>query len=230
MNDYMLREIAILGGTGAEGSGLALRFAHAGVAVRIGSRDAEKARAAATRIAAAAGVASVEGFTNSEACESAQVVLVTVPVQAQIGTIKAVRSKLEPGTVLVDATVPLEVAVGGRLSHPLTLFAGSAAQQAALHAPAGVHVVSAFHCLSAELLAKLESTLDCDVLLCGDNADAKRMVSELVKLIPGARPIDAGPLENARLVENLAALLISLNLRHKTKHSGVRITGLESES
>lgn len=219
--------IGILGGTGAEGSGLALRFAHAGAEVRIGSRDPEKARAASERINATRPRRVVEGRVNAAACEGAGVVILTVPLQAQIATLKSVRSSLSRGSILVDTTVPLEAAVGGRLSHPLSLFAGSAGQQAARHAPEGVRVVSAFHCLSAEALSHVEAPIDCDVLLCGDDSEAKAAVSDLVRLIPGARPIDAGPLENTRLVENLAALLISLNLRHKSKHSGVRITGLE---
>ena len=127
----------------------------------------------------------------------------------------------------MDATVPLEIAVGGRLSHPLSLWAGSAGEQAARYVPEGVRVVSAFHCLSAEGLGRLDAPVDCDVLVCGDSAEAKAVVSGLARLVPGARPIDAGPLENARMVENLPALLVSLNLRHKSKHSGVRITGLE---
>lgn len=220
--------IAVLGGTGAEGSGLALRFCHAGRDVRIGSRDEDKARAAAARIAGAAPRGSVEGRLNPAACEGAGVVILTVPVQAQIATLKSVRAQLAPGTVVVDATVPLEIAIGGRLSHPLSLWAGSAGEQAARQVPEGVGVVSAFHCLSADLLARLDQPLDCDVLLCGNDAQAKAAIADLVRLIPGARAIDAGPLENARLVESLAALLVSLNLRYKTKHSGVRITGLES--
>jgi NADPH-dependent F420 reductase len=230
MSGYMPPTIAILGGTGAEGSGLALRFAHAGAAVRIGSRDLGKARAAAARILETRPRGTVEGRLNADACEGAAVVVLTVPVQAQIATLKSVRGKLTAGTVLVDATVPLEIAVGGRLSHPLSLWAGSAAEQAARQAPEGVRVVAAFHCLSAELLGELGRPLDCDVLICGDDTEAKALVAGLAGLIPGTRPIDAGPLENARMVENLAALLVSLNLRHKTRHAGVRITGLEPGS
>ena len=214
--------IAILGGTGAEGSGLAVRFAHAGARVRIGSRDLQKAQGAAQRIGN-----SVEGLLYADAVLSASVVILTVPLQAQISTLKAVRANLEPGAIVVDATVPLEAAVGGRLAHPLTLWAGSAAQQAARHVPAGVSVVAAFHCLSAELLAQLDRPVDCDVLVCGDNPEAKSVVREVAEMIPGVRAIDAGPLENARMVETAAALLIALNLKHKVKHSGMRITGLE---
>jgi NADPH-dependent F420 reductase len=218
----MPRTIAILGGTGAEGFGLALRFAHAGERVLIGSRDLRKAEDAAGRIQH-----SVVGLLNQDAAAQADVAILTVPIQAQIATLKSVRASLKPGTVLVDATVPLEVAIGGRLSHPLTLWAGSAAEQAALHVPEGVAVVSAFHSISADLLDRIEQRVDSDVLICGDSADAKAAVAGLIALIPGARAVDAGPLENARLIENAAALVISLNLRHKSKHGGIRITGLE---
>jgi len=217
----VLESVAILGGTGAEGSGLALRFAHAGLRVRIGSRDAAKAQSAAARIGGGA-----EGFLNAGALAGAEVAVLTVPLAAQIGMLKSVRAEWRPGMVLVDATVPLESAIGGRLSRPLTLWEGSAGEQAARYVPEGVHVVSAFHSLGAELLADTAAPLDCDVLMCGDNAAAKERVRHLVELLPGARAVDAGPLENARLLENLAALLISLNLRHKVKHTGVRITGL----
>jgi NADPH-dependent F420 reductase len=214
--------IAILGGTGAEGFGLGLRFAHAGARVLIGSRDLLKAQDAARRIHETA-----VGLLNAEAAGQAEIVILTVPIQAQIATLKSVRATLKPGTVLVDATVPLEVAIGGRLSHPLRLWAGSAAEQAARNVPEGVAVVSAFHSLSADLLAQVDRQVDSDVLICGDNADAKTAVTKLISLIPGARAVDAGPLENARLIENAAALVISLNLRHKSKHGGIRITGLE---
>jgi hypothetical protein len=214
--------IAILGGTGAEGSALAARFVQAGARVRIGSRDLQKAQRTAERLGS-----SAEGLLYADAVLGADVVILTVPLQAQISTLKAVRANLQPGAIVVDATVPLEAAVGGRLAHPLTLWAGSAAQQAARHVPAGVSVVAAFHCLSAELLEQVDRPVDCDVLLCGDNDQAKSVVRQVAEMIPGVRVVDAGPLENARMVETAAALLIALNLKHKVKHSGMRITGLE---
>jgi NADPH-dependent F420 reductase len=212
--------VAVVGGTGAEGSGLALRFAQAGVPVRIGSRNLEKAQEAARRIGG-----NTTGHTNAEAVASAGIVVLTVPLSAQAETLKAIRGSIAPGAILVDATVPLEIAIGGRLSRTLTLWDGSAAQQAARLVP-GVPVVAAFHALSAEALAKLDHPLDCDTLICGDSAEAKAAVTRLAETIPGVRAIDAGPLDNARLLENVAALLISLNLRHKVKESGIRITGL----
>jgi NADPH-dependent F420 reductase len=189
------------------------------VRVRIGSRNLEKAQDAARRISGAT------GHTNEDAVSNAGIVVLTVPLSAQVETLKSIRGSIAPGAILVDATVPLEIAIGGRLSRTLTLWDGSAAQQAARLVP-GVSVVAAFHALSAEELSKPDHPLDCDTLICGDNAEAKAAVAQLAAMIPGVRAIDAGPLENARLLESAAALLISLNLRHKVKGSGMRITGL----
>src|SRR5260370_10230393 len=216
----MEQTIAIVSGTGAEGFGLASRFAHAGARVLVGSRGAQKAVDAARRIGGA------EGRLNADAVKEADVVILTVPLAAQIPTLKSVRDSFRPTAILVDATVPLEVAIGGRVSHPLTLWAGSAAQQAARYTPPGVSVVAAFHTLSADLLAQLDRPIDSDVPICGDNAEAKSLVTELIAMLPGARAIDCGPLENARLIDSAAALMISLNIRHKVKHTGLRITGL----
>jgi 8-hydroxy-5-deazaflavin:NADPH oxidoreductase len=212
--------IAVVGGTGAEGGGLALRFAKGGARVRIGSRSQEKAQETATRIGA-----GTTGHTNPDAVKEAAIVVLTVPLSAQVETLKSIRDSFAPGAILVDATVPLEVAIGGRVSRTLTLWDGSAAQQAARLVP-GVPVVAAFHALSADALAKLDHSLDCDTLICGDSAEAKAAVTRLAEMIPGVRAIDAGPLDNARLLENAAALLISLNLRYKVRDSGMRITGL----
>ena len=215
-----------MGGTGAEGSGLALRFAKAGARVRIGSRESGKAETAAARIAVLAASGEVTGHANPDAVSGAGIVVLTVPLVAQIEILKSIRDRLETGTILVDATVPLEIAIRGRLSRTLTLWDGSAAQQAARLLPAGIAVVSAFHSLSAEALAHLDHRVDCDTLICSDHVEAKATVCELAAMIPGVRGIDAGPLDNARLLESAAALLISLNLRHKVTSSGIRFTGL----
>jgi hypothetical protein len=220
------KTVAILGGTGAEGFGLALRWTQAGVPVVIGSRDAEKASAAAERVRHAVPEALVHGLLNPEAAAQADVVVLTVPLVAQIPTVKAVRERLRPGTIFVDTTVPLGAALGDRIARVVTPWAGSAAQQAAAYLPPNVAAVSAFHCLSAVALADLAHPVDCDVLICGDSPEAKAVVKELVEKIPGARAVDAGPLENSRLVEHVAALLVALNVRHKVKHSGLRITGI----
>ncbi len=221
----MKHTIGILGGTGAEGTGLALRFARAGSRVLIGSRDYNRAVEAA-RAAAARSSGEVEGRLNPDAAGEAGIVVLTVPLPAQIATLKSVRERLRRGTVLVDATVPLEASIGGRLTHTVGLWSGSAAEQAARYVPEGVAVVAAFHSLSAGLLAALEDPVDSDILLCGDHHEAKTAAADLVNLIPGARAVDAGPLEAARMVESLAALLINLNVRKRARHAGLRITGL----
>ena len=204
--------------------------AQVGVQVRIGSRDAEKANAAAARLRQAVPEAQaegrVQGLLNPEAAAQAEVVVLTVPLAAQIPILKTVREHLRPGTIFVDATVPSGAAVGDRIARVVTPWAGSAAQQAAAQLPSHVAAVSAFHCLSATALADLSRPVDSDVLVCGDSREAKAVVKELVAKIAGARAIDAGPLENSRFAEHLAALLISLNLRYKVKHSGLRITGI----
>ena len=224
----MKKKIAIIGGTGAEGSGLAVRFAKAGSRVFIGSRNLEKATSAAQRIATKAKSGEVTGHLSVDAVSLAPVIILTVPFAAQVGMLKTIRDHFETKAILVDTTVPLETAIGGRLSRVVTLWDGSAAQQAARLVPTGVPVVAAFHSLSADLLGRLAENVDCDALICGDSLEAKRTVSELAEMIPGVRAIDAGPLDNARFLENSAAMLIALNLRHKTKHAGIRITGLFS--
>jgi 8-hydroxy-5-deazaflavin:NADPH oxidoreductase len=218
--------VAVIGGTGAEGSGLALRFARAGLHVLIGSRNLDRAQAAAREIAARAGAGEVTGHTNPDAVSKAAIVILTVPLSAQVETLKSIRTGLTSAAILVDATVPLEIAIGGRLSRTVTLWDGSAAQQAARLVPAGVPVVATFHALSAEALARLDQPVDSDTLICGDNPEAKAAVCQVAETIPGVHAIDAGPLENARYLESSAALLIALNLRHKERHCGLRITGL----
>jgi 8-hydroxy-5-deazaflavin:NADPH oxidoreductase len=207
--------IAIIGGTGAEGTGLALRFARAGASVRIGSRDAERARATALRVKEIVKAGDVDGHANADAVSGASVVVLAVPFEAHAATLQSIAPRLQPGTVLVDATVQLN-----------TASAEPSAQQAARLAPDGVAVAAAFHTLGAALLADLDHAIDSDVLICSDSADAKRVAGELVALLPGARAVDAGPLKNARLVENLVPLLIAINRRHKVKHAGIRITGI----
>lgn len=205
--------IAIIGGTGSEGMGLALRFAHAGATVRIGSRNTERARAAAIQIRETTPAAAVDGYENSGAVRDAAIVLLTVPAEAQVSTLESLRGSFKPGAVLVDATVRLKSDENSALI-------------AAAHVPENVAVASAFHTVGAELLHNPAEPVDSDVLICSDNPETGDAVAELVKLLPGARPVHAGRLKNSRLIENLVELLIALNRRHKVKHAGVRITGL----
>jgi len=152
-------------------------------------------------------------------------VVVTVPFAAQAGTLKSIKPALK-NAVVIDTTVPLAVAIGGRATRVLGVWEGSCAQAAQALLP-DVRVVSAFHSVSAELLNDLNATPDCDVFICGDDTEAKQKTMALVNLIPGLRALDAGPLEMSRITESITALLVSLNRRYKTRHSGVRITGIK---
>jgi NADPH-dependent F420 reductase len=219
--------IAIIGGTGALGFGLAVRWAIAGVPVVIGSRDADRAADVAKRVADKAGGGDVTGLQNEEAAARASNVLLSVPFRVQAENLNNLRYSLQPQTILIDATVPLAAAVGGRATRTLGVWQGSAAQQAAEMAPRGVTVVSAFHTVSAAALTDVERKLDEDVLIAGNDRKSKDDVADLVRRIPGLRPVDCGDLEIARMLEQLTPLLISVNTRHKVKHSGVRLTGLE---
>lgn len=223
--------VAVIGGTGALGFGLSLRWAIAGVPVVIGSRSEERGREAAQRLRetarkSGAGDVSVEGLANDDAAKRATKVVLAVPFRNQSENLNNLRSSLEPQTVLVDATVPLAAAIGGRATRSVGVWQGSAAEQAQEMAPRGVTVVSAFHTVSAALLSDPEKQIEEDVLLAGDDRKAKDDVAGLVRRIPGLRPVDCGDLEMARIIEQLTPLLISVNKRHKIKHSGVRLTGL----
>jgi len=223
--DTGMRPIAVIGGTGPAGMGLALRWARAGETIIIGSRDAAKAQKVAESIAQKVGPdARVSGMENSAACAAADILMLTVPFEGQAALLKQLKSSITPGSILIDATVPLAAAVGGRPSRPLGVWQGSAAQQAAELVPDEVSVVAAFHNVSAELLNG-DDPLDCDVIVCSDDKDAAQLTRELAAKIAGVRAIDGGKLENARIVEQITALLIGMNIRHKG-HAGIRITGL----
>jgi len=151
-----------------------------------------------------------------------------VPFEGQATLLKQLKSAVRPGSILIDATVALAASVGGRASRTLGVWQGSAAQQAAELVPKGVSVAAAFHNLSAELLNGDEA-LDCDVIVCSDDANATQLARALAAKIPGVRAIDGGKLENARTLEQITALLVGLNIRHKG-HGGIRITGLPPEA
>jgi len=215
----MADPVAIIGGTGALGWGLAARWSRAGVPVIIGSRDAGRAQEAAERAGAA------DGMVNADAARAAEIVFLTVPFRNQSENLTNLKDVLREGQLLVDCTVPLAAAVSGRATRVLGVWQGSAAQQAAEMVPAGVRVVAALHTISAAVLGDLDAQLDEDILICGDRKADKRVVADLVARIDGLRPVDAGRLEQARIVESLTALLIGVNARYKT-HAGIRLTGL----
>jgi 8-hydroxy-5-deazaflavin:NADPH oxidoreductase len=220
-----IRPIAIIGGTGPAGIGLALRWARAGETIIIGSRDEQRAQLAAAAVQLKVGNhANISGMENNAACAAADILMLTVPFEGQAALLKQLKPSITEGSILIDATVPLASAVGGRPSRPLGVWQGSAAQQTAELVPKGVSVVAAFHNLSADLLSG-DAPLDCDVIVCSDDPDAAQLTRELAAKIPGVRALDGGKLENARIVEQITALLIGLNLRHKGR-AGIRITGL----
>ena len=229
MNPAAVRPIAILGGTGPAGTGLALRWARAGETIIIGSRDAQRAQATAAKIKqSAGGEANVSGMENVAACTAVDILMLIVPFESQATLLKQLKPAIRAGSILIDATVFLAAGVGGRASRTLGVWQGSAAQQTAELVPKGVSVVAAFHNVSADLLNG-DAPLDCDVIVCSDDSDAAQLARKLAAVIPGVRAIDGGKLENSRIVEQITALLIGLNIRHKG-HSGIRITGLPPES
>lgn len=220
-----INRVPILGATGDLGFGLALRLAAGGIPVTIGSRSGERAAAAAERVRDAVPGADVDGRANPEAAAVGDIVVLSVPFGAQLGTLAGIRESLAPGTVLVDCTVPLAAAVGGRATRALGVPQGSAAQASQEAVPDGVAVVGALHTVSAKSLANLSRPLDEDVLLCGDRKVDKQRVARLIESISGLRAVNAGSLEMARIVEQLTPMLISINIRYKT-HAGLRILGL----
>src|SRR5690242_19631439 len=225
----MARTIAILGGTGPEGSGLANRLARAGERIVIGSRDASRAQEAARQLRAQVGGSpQIEGAENASAATQCDIAILTIPFSGQAPLLKQLKSVWKPGTVVIDTTVPLAAAVGGSPTRMLGVWQGSAAEAAAELLPSGLSIAAAFHNLSAELLAG-DATVDCDVLVCSDDENAKKVAMELAVKIPGVRALNGGKLESARIVESVTALLIGLNIRYKVHSAGVRFTGLPAK-
>ncbi len=221
----MANPVCIVGGTGALGFGLALRLGRAGIPVVIGSRDPARAAEAAARAAQTLPGGSFRGLDNADAVREAEIVILSVPFRSQSETLTNLKGALATGQLVIDATVPLAAAVSGKATRTLGVWQGSAAQQAQEMVPEGVRVVSAFHTVSAALLTDLDHELDEDVLVCGDRREDKARVAELVGRMEGLRAVDSGPLEMARIVESLTALIISINVRNKVR-AGIKITGL----
>ena len=223
--------VAIVGGSGALGSALALRLSLAGVPVLLGSREEQRAVESLKRIVALIGPRmddhpiELGAATNQNAVDQADLIVLCVPFRNHSETFTALRPQLRAGQLLVDATVPLAAAISGKATRTIGVWQGSAAQQAQEMVPDGVRVVSALHTVSAKTLGDLEHDLAEDVLICGDARADKARVAGLLRHVPGLRPIDAGPLEQSRIVEQLTATLIGINVRHRA-HAGIRITGL----
>ena len=203
----------------------------AGHQVIIGSRSPDRAAEAAKTITQTARrPVRASGSSNESAVSQADVIVLTVPFTALLETLKMVKPNFKPGQVLVNVSVPLETAVGGRATRTVGVWAGSAGELTASVVPKTVSVVSAFNNVSAELLKDPTKQVECDVLVCSNDDNAKRIVLDLVKNIAGARGFDAGTLENSRTIEQITALLVSLNIRYKVKNAGLRITGISQMS
>ena len=218
--------VAILGGTGEQGLGLAMRFAAAGREVWIGSRKLERAKTAVEEVGARVSGARVEGAENADAVRAVPggIVILSVPFEHVVSTLKSCRDALTPGTVVVSMAVPLATVVGDIAARTLGVSQGSCAELCESLVPNGVPVVSAFQNVAAHRLLDLPAPVECDVIVSG-RKEARQRVIALCDDIPGTRGIDGGPLYNARYVEPLTALLIGLNIRYRVPEgTGLRFT------
>ncbi|MFW5709017.1 MAG: NADPH-dependent F420 reductase [Chloroflexota bacterium] len=220
--DSLVMTVAVLGGTGKEGSGLSMRWALNGYRVIIGSRDATRAVTRAAELNEIIGGDYIVGMANEQAAAEAEIVVLSVPYDAHRPTLEAVRPQLT-GKILVDVTVPLKPPQVRTVSVPTGYAAGLEAQQIVGD---DVRVVSAFQNVSAVKLADPKTDVNCDVLVCGDDTDAKREVFRLVEAA-GMKGIDAGPLANAVAAESLTPVLLYINKTYKVKGAGIRITNLD---
>jgi 8-hydroxy-5-deazaflavin:NADPH oxidoreductase len=217
----MALKIAVIGGTGKEGKGLALRWANAGYDIIIGSRAPERAVATADELNAVIGKGNVSGLGNAEAAQAADLVVLSVPYEAHAATLDMIADTTQ-GKILVDVTAPLDPENKKKTLH---VPEGSAAQASQLRLGSNVRVVAAFQNISYTHLTDLQAGLGCDVLVCGNDKEAKKQVIELAKAA-GMAAFDAGPIENAVVAEGLTAVLININIAFKIKNAGIRITGV----
>lgn len=222
--------ISVLGGTGDQGLGIVIRFIQAGEKVIIGSRKAEKAEAAVDKVKELLekdDIANLSGMSNEDAADKGDILILTVPLAAQMGTLKSVENFVD-GKILIDATVPLDTVAGGGPARYVDLWQGSAAERTAeVLAKKNVSVVSAFNNISNSHLMNFNEEIDCDCLVSGDDVESKKVAMDLINKIPGVKCIDCGLLEKARIVEKITPLLIGLNIKYKSHYGGLRITGLK---
>lgn len=219
------RYVAFLGGTGREGSALALRFAAANWAVSIGSRDPLRAEEKAAELRQLAGTSDVFGGANADVAAQGGLVFLCVPFDNAAPLLETCRDVWQPGTIVVDTTVPLQFEKQrGAVLVPLEENSGS--ESLAKLLPTDVSIVAAFKTIPAHVLGELHESLDCDVIICGDNGEARMRVMEAAKDIKGLRPLDGGPLRHARALEAMCAMVIGLNRRHKSKGARFRVVGI----
>lgn len=214
-------KIAIIGGTGAEGGGLALRWAHVGHQVIIGSRDAAKADTVAQEFNALLGSDKISGATFDAAAQAAEIVVLTVPFAVQLSTVRMLRERLQ-SKILIDVTVPLVPPKVAQVQLPPSDSCVVAVQA---ELGDGVRVVSAFQNVSAHKLKDLQYQVNCDVLVCGNDKEARQLVIALAR-DAGLRGIDAGALANSTVAESLTSVLIWINRTYKIPDAGISITGL----
>jgi 8-hydroxy-5-deazaflavin:NADPH oxidoreductase len=220
-----IERVSVIGGTGEEGFGLATRWAAAGIQVVIGSRELAKAQDAARRLVGLNAKAPVQGMANPDASGASDVVVVTVPFAGTARIYKSIAEHLREGAVVIDTTVPVQAAMGGKPTRVFGVWEGSAAQLGKSLLPPHIKMCAAFHSLSASALADGDVALHGDVLACGSK-EGKAAVKTLTEAIPELRFVDAGPLENARIVETITALLIGINHRYGIDRAGLHITNL----
>ena len=218
-------KMAIIGGTGGQGLGIAIRFVQAGEDVIIGSRTIEKAQAAVDKVKGLLGeVNNIKAAENADAAAEAELLVLTVPLAAQKSTLRSIKEGASD-KILLDATGPLESAIGGSPIEYVALWDGAAAERSAKILK-DANVICAFNNISSAALMNFKEPIDCDCLISGDDANSKAVAAELIEKIPGVNVIDCGPLERAKIIEKITPLLIGLNIRNKTQFGGIRITGL----
>ena len=221
-------KVSVIGGTGPQGLGIAERLAIAGVEVIVGSRKEEKALEVVAK--AKEDLADYDlnmvGMANEDAAKEGDVLILTVPLAAQKPTVEGIK-EFCTDKIVMDATVPLETAIGGKPFRFVDLMEGSAAERTAkILEGTGAKVICAFCNISNSHLANIPEEIDCDCLIAGDDKEAKEIAAEIIDKIPGIRTIDTGILEKSRIIEKITPLLIGLNIKYKSHYGGLRITGI----
>ena len=222
-------KLGIIGGTGGQGLGIAIRFVQVGEDVIIGSRTMEKAQGAVDKMKdlLEEDVPNVKAAENPAAAAEGDVLILTVPLAAQVATLKSIK-ECAAGKILIDPTGPLETAIGGSPTKCLYLPDGAASEKSQKILPEA-KVVCAFNNISSGALMNFTEPIDCDCLIAGDDPEAKKTVGKLIDKIPDIRTVDCGPLERAQIIEKITPLLIGLNIKKTCKDAGIRLTGINPE-
>ncbi|MDO5823279.1 NADPH-dependent F420 reductase [Methanobrevibacter sp.] len=220
--------VSIIGGTGPQGLGIAERLAIAGVEVIVGSRKEDKALdvVAKAKEELADYDLNMKGMANEDAAKEGDVLIITVPLAAQKPTVEGIKEFCKD-KIVMDATVPLETAIGGKPFRFIDLMEGSAAERtASILEGTGAKVICAFCNISNSHLSNIPEDIDCDCLIAGDDKESKEIAAEIIDKIPGIKTIDCGILEKARIIEKITPLLIGLNIKYRSHYGGLRITGI----